>query len=684
MSENQQENAGIPISLEEKNAIERSQFLRDRLQNSTSSGDVSSFSFMPFSREEIRDRMKEGTSHQIIENIFQTHEQIAEILRKPQDRLDELHRKVEEIMILKGELPSTEVSPDHPEVMRYREATGDGIRAFDLVFDGKNTAEIEQNMTKIGISDPKEMALVFMAAKNPKGLSEQETQRAYGSALAMIPALSAEIQQLDKRIADGWFPGPREANKDRAVKLGFFLSKAILARDNLARENANISPVSSRFDERSASQLAIGVSEKQSAKKAEKIYEQKISAVRIPENGEKVTENAAIRKKIGEEKELLQKNPDAIANMGIPFFTALQKLQSGFPADQLLPEEVKAILNVSTENTEWNLNKIQAQLQKWEKNEEKGIKGIAFDAYYESGFNRDFRFAIRYAAALELGKDALALAGGAEKFGKIAEGKRISPKGAGAYIDPNQDNINYKNVGNLAGRVFTPGGLAAYYVGMYGGAMTLLLNLVSCVQSREWDNPYLAAGAAMLYGGKSYLDGKIDLPASGKGKPFQLVREITMNENNRFDILRIFADPKEMAVFEKIDLTQNGQNALKNYKNQKKGQIKQEKESGEKEKGKKATEGTDWHRERGAIFSADKIELAPKAMLSDEFSGVFPQGTPTELIGKLPDNPKANTARMEAIEYLFKKSITPAELSSVQKHAVGVLQAHELPLSARP
>lgn len=674
MNENNSPPEGsVSVSGEEAAILSQSQILKGRVQ-----ANQNTTSFLPLSRRDVQEQVESGTEYRIVQNIFETHESIVALLRSPEDRLAELQEKVNEVMILRGELPPREMGADNPEVLRYRSIAGDELRAFEFVLDGKSVAEIQSHLEEMGVQNHTEkLALILMAAKNPNALSDQEKERALGSSAVMIPLLSNHIQELDQGIQDAWFSWSRESKQDAAVKLGYFLSKAILARDNLKRENPDMPSQAVELDAFFPSTLASQMSGKKFTQRAEQRYEMQISSVNVP-TGEQLTENATLRAKIDEEKQLLLRRPDIVDNMGMPFVTALQKLQSGASAQDLFPEEIRAIQNVAAKNPEWDETKIKKHFQNWEKNEEKGAKGIRFDSYYSSKPN--FRRALRYAAVLELGRGAEALAGGAEKLAEAAKEKGIVAPGKGGYLDPNQENIDHKNTGNLAGRVFTPGGLATYYVGIYGGAMTVLLNLVSCVQSEDWNNPYLAAGAAMLYGGKTYLDGKWELPGSGKGKPYQMISEIVNNKGNRFDILHVLTDKRELAVLQKIDFTKKGQTALKQYKIRSGQQIDQEKKEEKEKTGKAPTSGDNYHREVGAVLRTDRLELSPGQMLSSEFSGVFGEEKPTEEeIGRIPDDWKVNTARLEAIEYLYNKGITSDQLFAVTRHAQGVLDASKVP-----
>lgn len=663
----------ISISAEEAALLERSEILRGRVRENQNN-----FSFVPLSRRDIQEQVKQGTEHRIIQNIFETHERIVTLLRSPADRLGELQEKVNEVMILRGELPPREVGANSPEVLRYRSIAGNELRTFEFILDGKNISEIQENLQEMGIeSHTEEIALVLMAAKNPNLLSPEEKERALGSSLAMIPLFSSHIQSLDQKIHSEWSIGSKKKRQDAAVKLGYFLSKAILARDNLQRDNPDLVAQPVELDALFTSTLARRMSGKKAAQRAGERYEIQISSVSIPEEGEQITENVALRTKIDEEKQLLLRRPDLVDNMGMPFVTALQKLQSGASAQNLFPEEIRAIQNVAVQNSEWNETKIKEHFQNWEENEAKDAKGIRFDSYYSS--KKDFRRALRYAAILELGKGAETLAGGSEKLSNVAQEKGIVLPAKGVYLDPNQENINYKNTGNLAGRVFTPGGLAAYYVGIYGGAMTVLLNLVSCVQSEDWNNPYLAAGAAMLYGGTSYIKGKWELPGSGKGKPYQLIYKIANNEANPLDIFGVLTDRRELAVLQKIDFTKKGQKAFHQYKTRTRQKIKQEQDRVERRTGDRPT-SSDIHHQEGAIIPTNKLELSPGQMLSSEFSGVFGDEKPSEEeIGRLPDDWKVNTARLKAIQYLFDAGITPDQLLAVTRHAQGVLDASKVP-----
>ena len=375
------------------------------------------------------------------------------------------------------------------------------------------------------------------------------------------------------------------------------------------------------------------------------------------------------REKIDAAKKAALSNPDAISGIDENFISALWRLQNSQKLKTFSTAELRALLNVAAENPNFSSKKMRALFQKYEKkNQKMTMRDLERD--------HPLGAAIFYAAAFELGNDALKMAGGKAAVEKVLKNRgEKNIDGTGVFVDPAKNLYNYKNLGTTASKLFTPAGLAAYYIGVYGGAITLFLNVLASFQNGEV-SPYLAVGAAMMYGGTKYLKGEL---FSHYSPPIRAVVKALHQRNDRWKMLEIFSDPREQKLFRAIDFSKKGKLKFEKATAKKRKNIAKEKQKWKNRQKKDdhlpdLAAGKNWHDRRGRFFSSAEIELSPE-LLQNNFSDIFLEKPDESFFHNLPDNPARNVARFHALEILFRAGISRAELPALANHAAKTLAA---------
>ena len=210
----------------------------------------------------------------------------------------------------------------------------------------------------------------------------------------------------------------------------------------------------------------------------------------------------------------------------------------------------------------------------------------------------------------------------------------------------------------------------------YFAVATFLTNLMVSAQHGDFENPYLFASGAALYGAAKVFDDDIVAQwMNPESKTFTALANIDSGE--QMDALRlVFANPREMAAMELLDLSDEG--------GWEKWVDGRDEVADKANKGVKFGQTPNYPAGRG-VFGANLHELSPAEMMEFNLRAEktdYPDNIVTQRMGDLLDTSEQNKARYLAVKFLFDEGMTNEDLRVVHQSAV-VLAANNRRMQPR-
>ena len=210
----------------------------------------------------------------------------------------------------------------------------------------------------------------------------------------------------------------------------------------------------------------------------------------------------------------------------------------------------------------------------------------------------------------------------------------------------------------------------------YFAVATFLTNLMVSAKHGDFENPYLFASGAALYGAAKVFDDDIVAQwMHPESKTFTALANI--DSGSQMDALRlVFANPREMAAMELLDLSDK--DGWKQW-------VDERDEVADKaNENVKFGQTPNYPAGRG-VFGANLHELSPAEMMEFNLRAEKtdnPDNIVTQRMGDLLDTSEQNKARYLAVKFLFDEGMTNEDLRMVHQSAV-VLAANNRRMQPR-